>query len=276
MRIGLTGANGTLGARIEAELSIEGYDVRRFDGDVRNAEAIQRWIGGLDTVIHAAAIVPVQRVQERLHDAIAVNVAGTANIARAVSKSDRCRLIYVSTSHVYSPKPTPLREADTTEPISLYGLTKLQGEVWVQRLVRESLIVRVFSFFESRQQPPFLLPSLADRIKSARLGASLELRGAASVRDIVDGKWIARVCATLVGNGHIGIVNCGSGKGYSIQRIAETLAGVLGRYDLTWRSTADPHDTVVADTENLQKLVGNLPPFDLKAALACYVNECAV
>jgi nucleoside-diphosphate-sugar epimerase len=269
MKIGLTGARGVLGRRLTSELSRDGHDVVHFDGDVRDAEMVQNWAHGLDAIIHAAAVVPVQTVLERLNDAIAINVAGAANVARSVDQLTGCRLIYLSTSHVYALKATPLSETDPTHPSSLYGLTKLQGEQWVQCLTAKHLIIRIFSFFDAYQQPPFLVPSLRQRIMSAEPNAVLDLRSASSVRDIVDGQWVARVCTMLVNKQHTGVVNCGTGKGLTVQQIAQALAEALGRRDITWRSTvASADDTVIADAQVLQEYLGELPPFDLTAALS--------
>ena len=174
MRIGLTGARGVLGARIHSTLSTRGHKVVPLVGDVRDAPALDNWAKHLDAAVHAAAIVPVHKVANHLFDAISVNVAGTANVARAIARSSNCHLTYISTSHVYAPSDRPVRENDQLRPASLYGLTKLQGEQWASSISERLLIVRVFSFFDARQPDSYLVPSLRARILPAQPGEAFQ------------------------------------------------------------------------------------------------------
>ncbi len=273
-RLGLTGASGVLGRRLVHELARSGIDIDVFPGDVRDAAAVRGWVKGLDAVIHAAAVVPLQTVKDRLGDAIATNVGGTANLANAVAQSGNCHLTYISTSHVYAPKGSPITEEDMTRPTSFYGLTKLQGEEWVRLLVDKHLIIRIFSFFDSRQQPPFLVPSLCKRILASTPGARLEVRGAYSKRDIIDGHWIAQVCSKLISSRQVGTINCGAGREYTVLEIAQRLAQSFNRSDISWQPADETHgDTLVANASELTNRLGELPPADLTAALGNCVAE---
>jgi nucleoside-diphosphate-sugar epimerase len=269
MLIGLTGASGVLGRRLLMELVRDGHELVSFDADIRDADSVQDWVEGLDAVVHAAAIVAVRTVEERPSDAIAVNVGGTANIANAVAKSKRCGLVYLSTCHVYASKSAPLTESDATRATSLYGLTKLQGEEWIKLLVPRHLIIRIFSYFDPSQKPPFLVPALCTRIGNAPANAVLDLHDAYSVRDFADGQWVARVCASLIRKGCDGTVNCGTGKGYTVLECARMLSHAFGRPDIKWRPAGNPSgSTLIADIRRLNGLLDELPSVDLAASLA--------
>lgn len=272
MRIGLTGAAGTLGRRLAPRLVAAGHEVVPFNGDVRQSAFIASWLEGLDYVIHSAAVVPVDRVRDNLADAIHVNVIGAVNIAKAVTKKGGCGLAYISSSHVYASSDAPLAEDAPTYPPSQYGLTKLHGENWVCSIMPDALAIRVFSFFDSNQPASYLVPALTARIQGAEQGAALPLRGAQCVRDIADADWIAGICAQLVSRQATGIVNCGTGHGFLVRDIAALLAAAMGRADISWQAfSEDAINSLVADTGRLTKLLGAAPEFALDRALADYV-----
>ena len=267
MKIGLTGATGALGHRIAEASKASGMDVRPFAGDVRSTEDLRNWAQGLDAIIHSAAVVPTKDVVEHLSDAIAINVAGTANVSQ-VARDAGCRLVYISTSHVYQSSDQPIAEDGAIAPISPYGLTKLQGEQWARWFCPDVLILRVFSFFDARQAGSFLIPALITRIATAEQGAQLDLFGGESRRDMADAGWLGLVCTQLIRQGATGIVNCASGRRDSVLEIAQETASALGRSDIRWNVIQDrPADYLLADTTRLKSLVADLPPFDLSASL---------
>ena len=270
--IGLTGGRGVLGRRLLATLEARGIAVTSFGGDIREAEAVKRWVADCSTVVHAAAIVPTGRVGADPAAAITVNVAGTATIAAAAATTG-ARLIYVSTSHVYRSSARPLTEEAPIDPVSLYGLSKWQGEQWCARLASEVLVARLFSYFDARQGPSYLGPALHDRIACAAPGAELPLFGYDSVRDIADARWLSERLADLIALGTSGIVNVGTGQPHSIAAIARTLATVAGRPDIRWVPADDkPGDMLVADVTRLNMLF-DVPAFDLGAAFGALVSE---
>lgn len=267
MRVGVTGTTGALGQRIVEALQRDGNDVLPFGGDVRSGNALESWARDLDAIVHCAAVVPTNEVATFLSEAIAINVGGTANVARA-AKASGCKLTYISTSHVYRSSDDPLPEDAPIAPVSLYGLTKLQGEQWARELCPDALILRVFSFFDARQAQSFLVPALMARIAAAPHGATLDLMGGQSRRDMADATWLGTACAKLVGIGATGIVNCASGRRDSVLDIAEAVARALGRTDIAWNVVQDrPADYLLADTRKIDELAGGLPAFDLDAAL---------
>lgn len=272
--IGLTGGRGVLGRRLLAALELRGVATSSFGGDVRDAAAVTRWVADCSAIVHAAAIVPTGQVGADPAAAIAVNVAGTATVAAAAAAAG-ARLVYVSTSHVYRASARPLTEDAPIDPVSLYGLTKWQGEQWVARLGGDVLVARLFSYFDARQAPSYLGPALHDRIAHAALDAELPLFGYRSVRDMADARWLADRLADLIALDTTGVVNVGTGQPRSIAVIAQTLATVAGRPDIRWVPADDaPGDALVTDVTRLHAL-SDVPAFDLAAAFGALVAERA-
>jgi len=92
-------------------------------------------------VIHAAAYTDVDGCEKDRVKAHAVNAQGTENIARAARKH-RAKLVYVSTDYVFDGLTGMYGESDKTNPISYYGLTKLQGEQFVRDICDDFIIAR--------------------------------------------------------------------------------------------------------------------------------------
>lgn len=277
MIIGLTGQRGVLGGRIASNLKSHGHKVCTFVGDIRSWDDSLQWARGLDRIVHCAAVVPIVRVNLDPYGAAETNVLGTLNLARLTEFTKDRHLTYISTSHVYKECPRPLAEDYFLEPISLYGLSKLQGEQWVQALAPRYMIVRVFSFFAGNQNDCFLVPSLAKRIAAAKKQAPLELANADAVRDIASADWIAEKCSRLALTDKRGIVNCGTGQGYTVADIARKLGKAMGRGDIRWRllgtSPGHSRSQLVADVSRLTKVLGQAPSFDLDAALSGFTAE---
>lgn len=265
---GITGASGVLGRRLCAELRRAGSDVLEFRGDVRETELVRQFVSQVSSVIHAAAVVPVGRVSADPGTAVAVNVGGTAAIAKATADGGK-PLVYISTSHVYAASTDPLTEASAIGPMTIYGWTKWQGEQWCDLLHPRPLILRLFSYFDRHQPDAYLVPSLIRRIRTAETGSEMAIDGARNVRDIADASWMARTVSLLVEKGATGVVNCGTGMAWEVLEIARTVGAALGRDDVRFvpGSAPDAPSQLVSDPTRLRGLLASVPPFELAAAL---------
>ncbi len=78
-------------------------------------------------VIHTAAFTNVDGCEREREKAHLVNVEGTKNVALESKRHD-AKLVYISTDYVFDGQKGLYKEDDETNPINVYGLTKLQGE----------------------------------------------------------------------------------------------------------------------------------------------------
>ena len=92
-------------------------------------------------VVHTAAETNVDLCESDHEHARRINVEGTANIAEGCIKMG-AKMIFISTDYVFDGTKGNYSEIDQPNPISFYGLTKLEAERIVAETLPEALIVR--------------------------------------------------------------------------------------------------------------------------------------
>lgn len=148
MKILVTGGAGYIGSVLVPELLKNGHKVRVLDnlmheqnppfihfiddnfefidGDIRDMETVKKAVRGVDAIIHLAAIVGAPACQKNKILAEEVNYRGTVNINKVRNNSQK--LIYASTGSVYGKIESICTETSPTNPLSIYGETKLKAE----------------------------------------------------------------------------------------------------------------------------------------------------
>ncbi|SET56634.1 dTDP-4-dehydrorhamnose reductase [Thorsellia anophelis] len=146
MRIVLTGSNGQLGQSLLDRFPTH-WGVFAFDSselNITDYNSVQDKVIHLspDVIINAAAYTAVDKAEDEPQLAKNVNVIGTKNLAQS-AKRVGARFIHISTDYVFDGKSvTPYLETDTTNPKSVYGQTKLEGELVAQQILDDVLIFR--------------------------------------------------------------------------------------------------------------------------------------
>lgn len=147
MKILVTGAKGMLGQDLCPILEDEGHDVVETDSKTLDVTDFKGVNGVLiaqkpDMVIHCAAYTNVDKAEEEPEKAELVNVVGTENLAKICAEKN-ITLIYISTDYVFDgTKKEQYLPEDKTNPINVYGKTKLGGELAVQKHCKKFYIVR--------------------------------------------------------------------------------------------------------------------------------------
>lgn len=147
MKILITGAAGMFGMVLGPCLESRGHTVRGMD---KNEMDITSYIQVLeilsmskpDLVIHAAAFTQVDQAESEPDLAFLVNGYGTENLAVACEKLD-IPLAYISTDYVFDGQSSrPYQPWDQTNPLSVYGKSKLAGEQAVRDHLHRFYIIR--------------------------------------------------------------------------------------------------------------------------------------
>lgn len=148
MKILVTGVGGQLGYDVVRELNkreIECLGVDIGDFDITDENSSRDFIIDYrpDAVIHCSAYTAVDKAEDNVELCRAVNVIGTRNIAGSCKEID-AKMIYISTDYVFPGAGDTFYETDdATGPLSVYGQTKLEGELAVKKLLSRYFIVRI-------------------------------------------------------------------------------------------------------------------------------------
>ncbi len=147
-KILVTGANGQLGKEFR-DLApsfphIEFLFLSREDLPIHHFELVRNVFQGFnpDVCINCAAYTAVDKAETEKELAFLVN-AESVGVLSAVAHENNCKFIHVSTDYVYDGNgEKPYLETDSTNPVSVYGQSKLDGERQALKNNPESVIVR--------------------------------------------------------------------------------------------------------------------------------------
>ncbi len=148
MKILVTGVHGQLGYDVVKCLRARGIEcigTGSADFDITDREQTEQFITGYqpDVVIHCAAYTNVNKAEEEQELCHRVNEVGPENIARVCKKLD-AKMIHISTDYVFPGTGEQFYETDdATGPVSVYGKSKLAGELAVRKELEKYFIVRI-------------------------------------------------------------------------------------------------------------------------------------
>ena len=145
MKVLVTGVKGQLGYDIVNECALRGIEAVGVDVaemDITNKQQVNDVIKAqkYDAIIHCAAWTAVDKAEEQVDLCRKVNKDGTEYIAEVCEQLD-IPMMYFSTDYVFDGKgETPWNEYDHRDPLNIYGLTKYEGELAVERLQKHFII----------------------------------------------------------------------------------------------------------------------------------------
>ena len=169
MKVFVTGVGGQLGHDVMNELHKRGYEAvgsdiaPEYSGvqdgsavcsmpyvpmDITDSKMVENVLTEVkpDVVIHCAAwtAVDLAEDEDKQEKVRAINAGGTQNIA-SVCKALDCKMIYISTDYVFNGQGETPWDPDCKDyaPLSVYGQTKLEGELAVVGTLEKYFIVRI-------------------------------------------------------------------------------------------------------------------------------------
>jgi len=147
MRILITGANGQLGRELTKQYRNENVELILTDVNNLDITKVDEVFNIMiekrpDVVINCAAHTAVDKCEEDVENAYRINTIGPKNLA-AAAFAIGAEIVQVSTDYVFDGEGNaPLTEFDRTNPQTVYGETKLQGEELVKSLNPRHYVVR--------------------------------------------------------------------------------------------------------------------------------------
>jgi dTDP-4-dehydrorhamnose reductase len=150
-RIVISGAGGMVGRCLAGRARQQGREVLALtssEWDITDPTAAERFIASGDVVVNCAAFTKVDAAEKDRDRAYAVNAVGPEHVAHACARAG-AGLIHISTDYVFSGSQRhPYEIDDETGPLSVYGRTKLAGELTVLSAMPDAHIVRTAWIYE--------------------------------------------------------------------------------------------------------------------------------
>lgn len=150
-----------MGRVLAGQARHQGRDVLALtsaEWDITDAAAARRFVSEGDVVVNCAAFTKVDDAEAEPERAQAVNVGGAQNVAQACAEVG-ASLIHISTDYVFDGKfdgePRPYEIDDATAPLSVYGRTKLAGELAVLVAMPDAHVVRTAWVYEGADGSDF-------------------------------------------------------------------------------------------------------------------------
>jgi dTDP-4-dehydrorhamnose reductase len=183
---------------VDAE-EFEVLALTRHELDVADTTMVERVVAATrpDVIVHLAAYTAVDRAEDEPDQCFAVNATGTAALASA-ARSHGAHLIAVSSDYVFDgTKGAPYVEGDATNPLSVYGASKLAGEHACDEadtVVRASWVLgvrgrNVLDVIAARARAGEKVRFVADQVGTVTLAADLARALVAMVRTRPGGTW---------------------------------------------------------------------------------------
>lgn len=151
MKVLITGGAGYIGSVAVNKFIEAGYQVNVIDdlsngymenidqranfiqGSILDKQKLNQALDGVDAVVHLAAKIRVEEGQSNPELYKQVNIAGTLNLIHMCVEKKIRKFIFASTATVYgSPEIIPLTEQSQTNPINVYGTTKLEIDEFLE------------------------------------------------------------------------------------------------------------------------------------------------
>ncbi len=147
-KILVTGANGQLGRCIKDAVAdfpdFEFVFVSKEELDIENVDLLKEFFikNHFSHCINTAAYTNVEKAESEKEKAFAINAEAVKNLA-TTCKEKGVVLLHISTDYVFDGKKgSPYLETDTTNPINVYGASKLKGEQYIQEICDKFFIFR--------------------------------------------------------------------------------------------------------------------------------------
>ncbi len=247
-------------------------------GDIRDADALERVMDGVEVVFHHAAMASVPRSVAMPLLTNSINIDGTLLVLETARQSGVRRVVYAASSSAYGETEVlPKVETLPATPLSPYALQKYTGEVYCRLYGElyglEAVSLRYFNIFGSRQDPNSDYAAVVPRFVTAALagrppviyGDGDQTRDFTYVENAVQANLLAADADRAPGS----VINIAAGKRTSLNDLWQNIREIVGT-DIEPRYAAPREGDVrdsLADLTLASDLLGYEPGVDLDAGL---------
>jgi len=251
MKLLVTGGAGFIGSHLVERLVELGHDVVVIDnllrgnkiplevlskitfihGDVRDQTLVEHWVKDVDVIFHFAAVLGVDVVADHPVETMDVEVIGTRNIVNAARKHKVKKILYASTSGIYSHSAivqSALTEEVNVDPRTSYAMAKRYNEIYLASHYEESgidcIALRFFNVYGERQDNRMVIPRFFEQAREGKkltvFGNGLQTRDFTYIVDVID------ACIALLQVDGFHIINIANEKEWTIGELARKIVDI--------------------------------------------------
>jgi UDP-glucose 4-epimerase len=301
-KILVTGGAGFIGSATIAELQKHGHDIYVIDDlsfgnrdfltipdtyfhnlDILNGPGLTEVIHKIDPdwIIHLAAIHFIPYCNQHPFKSSNINIQGTINVLSAAkSLKNLEKMFFASTAAVYPICDHAIPETQQTNPLDIYGLSKLAGEHLMNEFHIQTsiptIIGRFFNAFGPNETNAHLIPEIQRQIN---LGMrTIQLGNLDPKRDFIHTFDMAVAIAQLLNKFDAGveIFNIGRGLEYSVRDVVQAFEQELGEEIVI---QVDPERVrkvermhLLADISKLTKFIDWQPEISLNQGIGTLIK----
>lgn len=229
----VTGSSGQLGQCLKQLLlsatDISCYFAAREDLDITNSDEVQRFFSehNFDYCINTAAYTNVEKAESEQKKAFLINAEGAYSLAKTCKKHNVV-LLHISTDYVFDGMAkTPYQEQDPTNPLNVYGASKLKGEQHIGDTWNKHFIIRT-SWLYSQYGHNFLNSMLEFAKQKKALTITTQQKGTPT-----NANELAQVLVTIIktGNARYGVYHFSNQGEATWYDFAEAIFKATGEID---------------------------------------------
>ena len=297
MKIVVTGGAGFIGSHIVEYWSNKNADVYVLDnlrsgykknidefenvtfleGSINDKNLTEEIFKDAEYVFHLAAMVSVPESVENPEECVEVNVKGLLNVLDSCVKSKVKKIVFSSSAAVYGDDPELPKSIELKpNPLSPYGITKLDGEYYLKMYNREyglgAVSLRYFNVFGPRQDPksqyaaavPIFIYKALKNEDIIIYGDGEQTRDFIFVKDVVKANILAATNENVNG-----VFNVANEKTITINLLAKKIIELTGSNSKIVYAEERPGDIKhsLASIKETREKLGFEPEHDLESAL---------
>ena len=195
------------------------YKIYKFKSDINNINKLKDFINKkkINLFIRIAGL---SRTKCDIYPKKCLSINYKANQQLVdFLKEKKIKLIFLSSSHVYSHSIKKINEKSKINPTNRYAKYKLKSENYIKKHLNNYLIIRIFNIYGKQQPKGYFISDIKEKIKNKQ---SISINN--SYRDFIHVDEVSRFLAFSIFKDLKGIFNLGSGKSYHLADIIKIIS----------------------------------------------------
>ena len=197
----------------------EKYKIFRFKSDINNISELKNFIDKKKITIYIRfAGLSRSNCEINPKGCYSTNYIANQKLVKFI-KLKKIKLIFMSSSHIYSHSNKKINEKFNTCPNNNYGRFKLKSENYIKKHLDDYLIMRIFNIYGKDQPKGYFFSDMKEKIKNNK-----EIIINNSYRDFIHVNEVSRFINFVLHKKLNGVFNVGSGRSYKLSNIIKIMS----------------------------------------------------